>query len=186
MINIHDCVISEDLRIVCAESIAKLAREDAPDGIAMPYGPKLTFVRNWIIPVHFNPRLIFVIPSQYHEAAMSTWGKPGADGLCKCDDPQVLRPPGMFSHPRCAHLGMVLALSPGRHAKARGRYQSSITLLMSRRSMVRLASLHFHTKATLCRSMTLWGRNCPNETISTPARAKQLGPRKVDFEYQVK
>ena len=46
------------MKIACAEALASLAREDVPDEVAMAYGRKLAFGRDYIIPTPFDPRLI--------------------------------------------------------------------------------------------------------------------------------
>lgn len=43
------------MKIACAEALAKLAREDVPDEVAIAYGKKLTFGRDYIIPTPFDP-----------------------------------------------------------------------------------------------------------------------------------
>jgi malate dehydrogenase (oxaloacetate-decarboxylating)(NADP+) len=52
------------MKIACAEALAALAREDVPDEVAMAYGRKLSFGRDYIIPTPFDPRLIYTIPTR--------------------------------------------------------------------------------------------------------------------------
>jgi malate dehydrogenase (oxaloacetate-decarboxylating)(NADP+) len=52
--------------------LAELAREDVPDEVAMAYGKKLTFGRDYIIPTPFDPRLIHRIPPAVARAGMDT------------------------------------------------------------------------------------------------------------------
>jgi malate dehydrogenase (oxaloacetate-decarboxylating)(NADP+) len=52
--------------------LAELAREDVPDEVAMAYGRKLSFGRDYIIPTPFDPRLIHVIPPAVAQAGMDT------------------------------------------------------------------------------------------------------------------
>jgi malate dehydrogenase (oxaloacetate-decarboxylating)(NADP+) len=60
------------MKIACAEALARLAREDVPDEVAIAYGRKLTFGRDYIIPTPFDPRLIHVIPPAVARAGMNT------------------------------------------------------------------------------------------------------------------
>lgn len=46
------------MKIACACALAKLAREDVPDEVAMACGRKLPFGRDYIILTPFDPRLI--------------------------------------------------------------------------------------------------------------------------------
>ncbi len=71
-LDIHARAINDEMKIACAEALAKLAREDVPDEVAMAYGRKLTFGRDYIIPTPFDPRLIHVIPPAVAKAGMET------------------------------------------------------------------------------------------------------------------
>jgi malate dehydrogenase (oxaloacetate-decarboxylating)(NADP+) len=71
-LDIHARAINDEMKIACAEALAKLAREDVPDEVAMAYGRKLTFGRDYIIPTPFDPRLIHVIPPAVARAGMKT------------------------------------------------------------------------------------------------------------------
>ncbi len=71
-LDIHARAINDEMKIACAEALAKLAREDVPDEVAMAYGRKLSFGRDYIIPTPFDPRLIFVIPPAVAKAGMKT------------------------------------------------------------------------------------------------------------------
>ncbi len=71
-LDIHARSINDAMKIACAEALAKLAREDVPDEVAMAYGQKLTFGRDYIIPTPFDPRLIHVIPPAVAKAGMDT------------------------------------------------------------------------------------------------------------------
>ncbi|RMA42915.1 NADP-dependent malic enzyme [Rhodophyticola porphyridii] len=71
-LDIHARAINDDMKIACAEALAKLAREDVPDEVAMAYGRKLTFGRDYIIPTPFDPRLIYVVPPAVARAGMDT------------------------------------------------------------------------------------------------------------------
>lgn len=71
-LDIHARAINDAMKIACAEALAKLAREDVPDEVAMAYGRKLSFGRDYIIPTPFDPRLIYVIPPAVARAGMKT------------------------------------------------------------------------------------------------------------------
>ncbi|MEM6413671.1 MAG: NADP-dependent malic enzyme [Pseudomonadota bacterium] len=61
--------INEDMKVACAEALAKLAREDVPDEVAAAYGKRLKFGPGYIIPTPFDPRLIAEIPPAVAKAA---------------------------------------------------------------------------------------------------------------------
>ncbi|MEM7711084.1 MAG: phosphate acyltransferase, partial [Pseudomonadota bacterium] len=71
-LDIHARAINDEMKIACAEALAALAREDVPDEVAMAYGRKLSFGRDYIIPTPFDPRLIHVIPPAVAKAGMDT------------------------------------------------------------------------------------------------------------------
>ena len=71
-LDIHARAINDDMKIACARALAELAREDVPDEVAMAYGRKLTFGRDYIIPTPFDPRLIYKIPTAVARAGMDT------------------------------------------------------------------------------------------------------------------
>lgn len=71
-LDIHARAINDDMKIACAHALADLAREDVPDEVAMAYGRKLTFGRDYIIPTPFDPRLIHRIPTAVAKAGMDT------------------------------------------------------------------------------------------------------------------
>jgi len=71
-LDIHARAINDEMKIACAEALAELARMDVPDEVAMAYGRKLTFGRDYIIPTPFDPRLIHIIPPAVAEAGMRT------------------------------------------------------------------------------------------------------------------
>jgi malate dehydrogenase (oxaloacetate-decarboxylating)(NADP+) len=71
-LDIHARAINDEMKIACANALARLAREDVPDEVAMAYGRKLTFGRDYIIPTPFDPRLIYVIPPAVAKAGMDT------------------------------------------------------------------------------------------------------------------
>ena len=71
-LDIHARAINDEMKIACAHALAALAREDVPDEVAMAYGKKLTFGRDYIIPTPFDPRLIYRIPTAVAQAGMKT------------------------------------------------------------------------------------------------------------------
>ncbi|MEL6957413.1 MAG: NADP-dependent malic enzyme [Pseudomonadota bacterium] len=71
-LDIHARAINDEMKIACAHALARLAREDVPDEVAMAYGKKLTFGRDYIIPTPFDPRLIHRIPPAVAKAGMDT------------------------------------------------------------------------------------------------------------------
>ncbi len=71
-LDIHARAINDEMKIACAEALAALARKDVPDEVAMAYGRKLSFGRDYIIPTPFDPRLIHVIPPAVARAGMAT------------------------------------------------------------------------------------------------------------------
>ena len=71
-LDIHARAINDEMKIACAEALAKLAREDVPDEVAIAYGRKLSFGRDYIIPTPFDPRLIHVVPPAVAKAGMAT------------------------------------------------------------------------------------------------------------------
>jgi malate dehydrogenase (oxaloacetate-decarboxylating)(NADP+) len=71
-LDIHARAINDEMKIACAKALAALAREDVPDEVAMAYGRKLAFGRDYIIPTPFDPRLIHRIPPAVAKAGMDT------------------------------------------------------------------------------------------------------------------
>ncbi len=71
-LDINARAINDEMKIACAHALADLARLDVPDEVAMAYGTKLTFGRDYIIPTPFDPRLIYVIPPAVARAGMDT------------------------------------------------------------------------------------------------------------------
>jgi len=71
-LDIHARAINDEMKIACAHALARLAREDVPDEVAMAYGKKLTFGRDYIIPTPFDPRLIHRIPPAVARAGIDT------------------------------------------------------------------------------------------------------------------
>jgi len=71
-LDIHARAINDEMKIACAHALAKLAREDVPDEVALAYGKSLSFGRDYIIPTPFDPRLIHRIPVAVAKAGMDT------------------------------------------------------------------------------------------------------------------
>ena len=71
-LDIHARAINDEMKIACARALAELAREDVPDEVALAYGTKLSFGRDYIIPTPFDPRLIHRIPLAVARAGMDT------------------------------------------------------------------------------------------------------------------
>jgi malate dehydrogenase (oxaloacetate-decarboxylating)(NADP+) len=71
-LDIHARAINDEMKIACARALAELAREEVPDEVALAYGIKLSFGRDYIIPTPFDPRLIYRIPPAVARAGMDT------------------------------------------------------------------------------------------------------------------
>ena len=71
-LDIHARAINDEMKIACARALADLAREEVPDEVALDYGTKLSFGRDYIIPTPFDPRLIYRIPPAVARAGMDT------------------------------------------------------------------------------------------------------------------
>ena len=71
-LDINARAINDPMKIACAEALAALAREDVPDEVALAYGRKLTFGRDYIIPTPFDPRLIHRVPPAVARAGMDS------------------------------------------------------------------------------------------------------------------
>ena len=71
-LDIHARAINDEMKIACARALAELAREVVPDEVALAYGTKLSFGRDYIIPTPFDPRLIYRIPPAVARAGMDT------------------------------------------------------------------------------------------------------------------
>ncbi|WP_394151666.1 NADP-dependent malic enzyme [Loktanella salsilacus] len=71
-LDIHARAINDEMKIACAHALAQLAREDVPEEVAVAYGKKLTFGRDYIIPTPFDPRLIHRVPPAVAKAGMAT------------------------------------------------------------------------------------------------------------------
>jgi malate dehydrogenase (oxaloacetate-decarboxylating)(NADP+) len=65
--------INMEMKIAATHALADLAREDVPDEVAVAYqGARPRFGRDYIIPVPFDPRLIYIVPIAVAKAAMAS------------------------------------------------------------------------------------------------------------------
>ncbi len=65
--------INDEMKVAAARALAELARQDVPDQVAAAYaGRKLKYGREYIIPVPFDPRLIYTVPPAVAKAAMDS------------------------------------------------------------------------------------------------------------------
>jgi malate dehydrogenase (oxaloacetate-decarboxylating)(NADP+) len=116
-LDIHARAINDAMKIACAEALAALAREDVPDEVAMAYGRKLAFGRDYIIPTPFDPRLIHRIPPAVAKAGMDTGvaRRPIIDiaayelGLKARMDPTAAILQGIHARARAAQARMIFA-----------------------------------------------------------------------------
>jgi malate dehydrogenase (oxaloacetate-decarboxylating)(NADP+) len=72
-LDVRASTINDEMKVAAAHALAKLAREDVPDEVAAAYsGERPKYGPNYIIPVPFDPRLIWTVPSAVAQAAMDT------------------------------------------------------------------------------------------------------------------
>ena len=72
-LDVRATTINDEMKIACAEAIAKLAREDVPDEVAAAYsGIRPRYGPEYIIPAPFDPRLIRDIPPAVARAAQES------------------------------------------------------------------------------------------------------------------
>ncbi len=116
-LDIHARAINDEMKIACARALAALARQDVPDEVAMAYGRKLSFGRDYIIPTPFDPRLIYTIPPAVAKAGMDTGvaRRPIIDmkayeaGLKARMDPTATLLQGIHARARQAQARMIFA-----------------------------------------------------------------------------
>lgn len=116
-LDIHARAINDPMKIACAQALAELARADVPDEVAVAYGRKLTFGRDYIIPTPFDPRLIHRIPPAVARAGMETGAarRPIVDmdgyevSLQSRMDPTASILRGLNSRARAAQARMIFA-----------------------------------------------------------------------------
>lgn len=107
-LDIHARAINDEMKIACARALAELAREDVPDEVAMAYGRKLAFGRDYIIPTPFDPRLIHVIPPAVAKAGMDT-------GVAR----RPIIDMDAYTHALRARMDPTATILQGIHARAR-------------------------------------------------------------------
>jgi len=71
-LDVRATTINMEMKIAASRALADLAREDVPDEVAAAYGARPKYGRDYIIPVPFDPRLIFAVPPAVAKAAMDT------------------------------------------------------------------------------------------------------------------
>ncbi len=71
-LDVRASAINMEMKIAAAEALAALAREDVPDEVAAAYGARPKYGPDYIIPVPFDPRLIWYVPPAVAKAAMET------------------------------------------------------------------------------------------------------------------
>ncbi len=71
-LDVRATTINMEMKIAASRALAELAREDVPDEVAAAYGMRPKFGPDYIIPVPFDPRLIFAVPPAVAKAAMDT------------------------------------------------------------------------------------------------------------------
>src|SRR5258708_1913407 len=65
--------INEEMKVAAAQALAKLAREEGPDGVDRAYaGRRLRYGPEYVMPVPFDPRLISAVSSAVAQAAMDS------------------------------------------------------------------------------------------------------------------
>ncbi len=116
-LDIRARAINDEMKIACANALADLAREDVPDEVALAYGRKLSFGRDYIIPTPFDPRLIHTIPPAVAKAGMDTGAarKPIIDlerykqTLKARMDPTASMLQGLYARAKTAQARMIFA-----------------------------------------------------------------------------
>ena len=72
-LDVRASTINDEMKIAAANALAELARTPVPPQVSAAYGgKKLKFGPEYIIPVPFDPRLIYTIPIAVAKAAMET------------------------------------------------------------------------------------------------------------------
>jgi len=72
-LDVQATTINDEMKVACAHALADLAREEVPDEVAAAYrGNRPKFGPEYIIPVPFDPRLIYTIPPAVAQAAMDS------------------------------------------------------------------------------------------------------------------
>ncbi len=72
-LDVRASTINDEMKVAAAHALAMLAREDVPDEVAAAYsGERPQYGPRYIIPVPFDPRLIWTVPPAVAKAAMET------------------------------------------------------------------------------------------------------------------
>ncbi|MDE5067588.1 malate dehydrogenase [Wolbachia endosymbiont of Drosophila leontia] len=72
-LDVHAATINDEMKIAAADAIAKLAREPVPGEISAVYGGrKMSYGREYIIPIPFDPRLISIVSPAVAKAAIDS------------------------------------------------------------------------------------------------------------------
>lgn len=72
-LDVQATTINEEMKIAAAEALAKLARQPVPDEVLAAYsGRQMQYGPDYIIPVPFDPRLIYTVPVAVAKAAMES------------------------------------------------------------------------------------------------------------------
>src|SRR5499425_456467 len=71
-LDVRATTINMEMKLAASRALADLAREDVPDEVAAAYGTRPKFGADYIIPVPFDPRLIFAVPPAVAKSAMDT------------------------------------------------------------------------------------------------------------------
>ena len=72
-LDVRASTINDEMKIAAAKALASLAKLPVPDEVSNAYsGRKLVFGKEYIIPVPFDPRLIYVVSSAVAKAAMDS------------------------------------------------------------------------------------------------------------------
>lgn len=72
-LDVQASMINDEMKIAAVHALAELARENVPEEVAAAYqGSRPRFGSNYIIPVPFDPRLIYSIPVAVAKAAMKS------------------------------------------------------------------------------------------------------------------
>ncbi|MET0154830.1 MAG: NADP-dependent malic enzyme [Rickettsiales bacterium] len=72
-LDVRASAINEEMKIAAANALADLARQPVPEEVSIAYaGQKMEYGPEYIIPVPFDPRLIYTIPLAVAKAAQET------------------------------------------------------------------------------------------------------------------
>src|SRR5256885_407944 len=72
-LDVRATTINDEMKLAATRALAALAKEDVPDSVLRAYGvDRLEFVRDYIIPKRFDPRVLIWDASAVPQAAMDT------------------------------------------------------------------------------------------------------------------